>query len=114
VAVLLLFRFRCELFPLIILGGVLTWASYRITQSTKPNVVVLPPVGPVIFNPAPPTGSNTFLGSITGIPGMYWNVTNQVLDIPSGFVNPNATQSQTTIPIYNTLLPQQSNPYLNS
>lgn len=101
--------------PLAILGVVLLVAAYRINQSTKPNIVVLPPVGPVIFNPAPPTGSNTFLGSITGIPGMYWNITNQIADIPSGFINSNATESQTVVsPTPPVLLPQQSNPYLNA
>lgn len=93
------------MFPLIILGGVFVWASYMLNKSTKPQVVVLPAVGPVIFNPAPPTGSNTFLGSITGIPGMYWNVSTQMGDIPSGFVNPNATQSSTPMVNINTTTP---------
>lgn len=100
--------------PLAFLGVILFASAYLIERSTKPNVVVLPPIGPVIFNPAPATGSNTFLGSITGIPGMYWNITNQMSDIPSGFINPNATQSTPSSQIPALLLPQQSNPYLNS
>jgi hypothetical protein len=100
--------------PLVFVGLIMLGAAYVLKGTTKPNVVVLPPVGPVIFNPAPPTGSNTFLGSITGIPGMYWNVTNQIGDIPSGFYNPNATQSQISSAQAAVLLPQQSNPYLNA
>jgi hypothetical protein len=91
--------------PLVFLGIILIGASYLVKRSQEPNVVVLPPVGPVIFNPAPPTGSNTFLGSITGIPGMYWNITNQIGDIPSGFVNPNATQSSTPMQTVMTTTP---------
>jgi hypothetical protein len=69
------------------LGVVLVGAGFAIRNATKPVTVQLSPPGAVIFNPAPSTGSSTFLGSITGTPGQYWDISNTTNPIPSSFVN---------------------------
>jgi hypothetical protein len=69
------------------LGIILIGAGFAIKKAMAPNIVQLSPPGAVIFNPAPSTGSSTFLGSITGTPGQYWNVSNTTNPIPSNFVN---------------------------
>jgi hypothetical protein len=69
------------------LGVIIIGAGFAIKNAMKPNIVQLSPPGAVIFNPAPSTGSATFLGSITGTPGQYWNVSNATNTVPSNFVN---------------------------
>lgn len=70
----------------IFVGAVVVGGIVLIQWWAKPQVVQLSPPGAVVFNPAPPTGSATFLGDITGDPNNdYWNITTQKSDIPSGF-----------------------------
>jgi len=61
--------------------------AYAIITLEKPRYVQLSAPGAVIFEPAPSTGSATFLGSITGVPGMYWNYATNVSKIPTGMVS---------------------------
>lgn len=65
---------------LIVVGG------YALVQIDKPKTVVLSSPGAVIFQPAPSTGSNTFLGSITGAPGDYWNLVTNANLIPANMI----------------------------
>lgn len=74
--------------------GLVGAAGALMKWYVSPVKVEISPPGAVIFNPAPSTGSSTFLGDITGDPAnKYWNITTQINDIPSGFYNPNLQQS---------------------
>lgn len=79
-----------------IIGSAILGTGILIKYFQDPKVIELTPPGAVIFNPAPATGSDTFLGDITGIPGMYWNITTQKSDIPSGFINTSTVENQPT------------------
>jgi hypothetical protein len=70
------------------LAGILVVAAGVLMKwYVSPQKIVVTPPGAVIFNPAPSTGSVTFLGDITGNPANnYWNITTQINDIPSGFI----------------------------
>lgn len=69
-----------------LVGSAILGTGILIKYFQNPKIVELSPPGDVIFNPAPSTGSATFLGDITGQPGMYWNVTSQSREIPSGYI----------------------------
>lgn len=74
--------------------GLVGAAGALMKWYVSPVKVEISPPGAVIFNPAPSTGSSTFLGDITGDPAnKYWNITTQINDIPSGFYNSNLQQS---------------------
>jgi hypothetical protein len=80
------------------IGAAILGTGMLIKYFQKPQIVELSPPGAVIFNPAPSTGSDTYLGDITGVPGMFWNITTQIADIPSGFINTSAVENQPTNP----------------
>lgn len=74
--------------------GLVGAAGALMKWYVSPVKVEISPPGAVIFNPAPSTGSSTFLGDITGDPtNKYWNITTQINDIPSGFYNSNINES---------------------
>lgn len=76
----------------ILAGGLVLGAAALMKWYVSPQKVVVSPPGAVIFNPAPSTGSATFLGDITGNPANnYWNITSQINDIPSGFIQSKST-----------------------
>lgn len=82
------------MFQWILAGGLILGAGALMKWYVSPVKVEVSPPGAVIFNPAPSTGSSTFLGDITGDPvNKYWNITTQINDIPSGFYNSNLQQS---------------------
>jgi hypothetical protein len=68
----------------IIFGGIVIATLIFMNSIEKPVYVQTPQPGAVIFDPAPATGSDTYLGSITGTPGTYWNISTQ--PPPSGMV----------------------------
>jgi hypothetical protein len=82
------------------LAGILIVAAGVLMKwYVSPVTVELTPPGAVIFNPAPSTGSATFLGDITGNPtNNYWNVTTQVNDIPSGFITAQSSFAGQNLP----------------
>lgn len=70
------------LFSVIVVGMVaaIIWVE-------KPVYVEGPQPGAVVFDPAPATGSDTYLGSITGTPGAYWDYATSPSRIPGGMVS---------------------------
>lgn len=79
-------------------GAIMKW-------SVSPQKIELTPPGAVIFNPAPSTGSATFLGDITGDPvNNFWNITTQINDIPSGFINAASAYTQNSTILYSPLM----------
>jgi hypothetical protein len=78
----------------VITGALMKWY-------VSPVKVEVSPPGAVIFNPAPSTGSATFLGDITGDPvNNFWNISTQLADIPSGFVQASSSYAQNTTVLY--------------
>jgi hypothetical protein len=88
-------------------GMLVVAAGVLMKWYLAPVQVQVTPPGAVIFNPAPSTGSATFLGDITGNPvNNYWNVTTQISDIPSGFITSQSSFAGQNLPtvLYNSPL----------
>jgi hypothetical protein len=86
-------------------GILIVSAGILMKWYVSPKQIEITPPGAVIFNPAPSTGSSTFLGDITGDPvNNYWNITTQINDIPSGFVTAQSAYLQNTTILYSPVM----------